>query len=74
MNPFHLSRVWLILFYGSLVASALLTAASIFRPRPLVIAGLILTLLAAMASTEILFADPFCWGGYIAYDGSCAWE
>lgn len=41
--------------------------------RRVLLAAAVLALLA-LAFLWIDLTDPFCWHGYIASDGECAWE
>ena len=39
-----------------------------------VVLGVLIVTILFFATMWFIADDPFCWRGYIAYDGNCAWE
>lgn len=46
------------------------------RPKLLdvVVVGALVAAVGSFATSWFIADDPFCWRGYFAYDGTCAWE
>ena len=44
------------------------------KTKAFILLGILLGVIIALFVLWIGVADPFCWNGYIATDGNCAWE
>lgn len=70
----HIITLGVVSFFSLMLFQCIHWYSKGAKTKAIIALGLTLGAIITFSILWIKIADPFCWSGYIAYDGLCAWE